>query len=173
MNESNIFITNGYECISNFKSYSSNSLSMTLNALPQTGINIFSIWKTDYLPKIFMLTSNSLNFPFYDTVKDYVVTDGWLGVYDTAKFVVGRNSSFKIGAFNSFNCGSMLEIENGGSISIKCDKDVDLTGPIIKEGGNMTVKGATITLGPGFQCEKGGELSISTWGNAKTSFIIE
>ena len=173
LNESNIFITNGYECISNFKSYSSNSLSMTLNALPQTGINIFSIWKTDYLPKIFMLTSNSLNFPFYDTVKDYVVTDGWLGVYDTAKFVVGRNSSFKIGAFNSFNCGSMLEIENGGSISIKCDKDVDLTGPIIKEGGNMTVKGATITLGPGFQCEKGGELSISTWGNAKTSFIIE
>lgn len=173
LNGSNIFISNGYECISNFKSYSSNSLSMTLNALPQTGINIFSIWKTDYLPKIFMLTSNSLNFPFYDTVKDYVVTDGWLGVYDTAKFVVGRNSSFKIGAFNSFNCGSMLEIENGGSISIKCDKGVDLTGPIIKEGGNMTVKGTTITLGPGFQCEKGGELSISTWGNTKTSFIIE
>ncbi len=74
--------------------------------------------------------------------------------------VLGTGAKVDIRAVDEIGTGKGLSIQDGGSLTLRCDKNVELSGSEVKKGGSLNVTGEMVVLTDGFSVKPGGFLSI-------------
>ena len=120
-----------------------------------------SAWRSGMLPIISYYGQNNT---LTGVRKSFIVRDAVLGNsqidFTPRKFNVGLDASLSIRAIDSITSTELFEVDNGGTVELKCDREIELKGSTVKNGGELTAEGKTVRLGPGFKIEKGGKLII-------------
>lgn len=117
-----------------------------------------SVFKTGYLP---IVRIECFADQLENCKKNFVVRCAELGC-DVSRLVsIGDGASVDIRAVDNIVSGSALNIINRGELTLRCDRQVTLTGSKVDLGGTLTVKGEKIVLSKGFTIKAGGCLSIN------------
>ena len=121
-----------------------------------------SLWKSNCLPVITLYgQSGTLKIP-----QKYIVRNALIGrsssmIPTTQIYTVTNGGKLKVEAIDNISTFAGFIIESGGEVILKCDRDVDLNGVIVKKGGKLTVIARNVTMGKDFKVEPGGEFKIS------------
>ncbi len=120
-----------------------------------------SAWRSGMLPIISYYGQNNT---LTGIRKSFIVRDAILGNsqadFTPKKFSVGLDASLSIRAIDSITSTKLFEVDNGGTVELKCDREIEMKGSTIKNGGELTIEGKTVRLKSGFKVEKGGKLVI-------------
>lgn len=150
---------------------SGNSFSINpFEGVSNNKITAIYIESDKYLPQTFLVTTGSAidtdagSFVFRDVKfsKPLSSSSKSCDVKDYSSYLnLGKNGKIGIFAFKSIKSDSGLNIGNGGILELECEHDVTLKGDTVASGGNMTVKGKTVTFEKGFSIAAGGTLSVN------------
>ena len=69
---------------------------------------------------------------------------------------IGSNSDIEIYAVDEIQCGSGVNIDSGGNLTLRCDDQVKVEGCKVESGGKMNIRGEIVIISNGFSVAKGG-----------------
>lgn len=115
------------------------------------------IYKTGFLPVVSLSCDNQ---SLTDCVKRFVVRDAHLGFASTS-VNIGKGADVAIKTVDNAECGKSLTVSDGGTLSIKSDKSVSISGSSVSSGGKMTICCEDISISNGFSVELGSRFSIN------------
>ena len=115
------------------------------------------VYKTGFLP---IVSLNCDNQSLTDCVKRFVVRDAHLGLASTS-VNIGKGADVAIKTVDNAECGRSLIVSDGGTLSIKSDKSVSISGSSVSSGGKMTICCEDISISNGFSVELGSRFSIN------------
>lgn len=144
--------------------------SKTIRKYAQSGdiINSFnegefciSLWKSNYLPIITLFGQNGS----LEISKKYIVRNAILGndsssVSSSRVYTVKNGGKLEIEAMDDISTYAGFVIEKGGEVILRCDRDVNLNGVIVKNGGKLTVYARNVEMGKNFKVDNGGIFQI-------------
>ncbi len=79
----------------------------------------------------------------------------------TSSVLIGSGANVDIRAVDSIEVGSGLSVSSNGALTLRCDKQVSISGSAVNNGGTLAVKGEKVVFSNGFSVKAGGSLTVN------------
>ena len=125
---------------------------------PENRMEAVSVFKTGFLPIVSLKCQNQ---SLANVRKSFVVRTAEIGSNIDANMTsgnvrIGSNSDIEIYAVDEIQCGSGVNIDSGGNLTLRCDDQVKVEGCKVESGGKMNIRGEIVIISNGFSVAKGG-----------------
>lgn len=104
--------------------------------------------------------NGSLEIPKKYIVRNAILGDDSSSVSSSRVYAVKNGGKLEIEAMDDISTYAGFVIEKGGEVILRCDRDVNLNGVIVKNGGKLTVYARNVEMGKNFKVDNGGIFQI-------------
>lgn len=171
-NDNNILVTGGLEMLGSKFIMNDGSGNVMAKLLDFPKSYLFEYPNNDKMVAVGFFKTGSLPVvrikcdaqKLAECTKNFIVRDAEIGMKEGSVLgavEIGTDANVHIRAVDKISCGKGLNIKDNGTLDLRCDKDIDLSGSTVSSGGNLLAKGERIILGRGFSVKSGGQLSVN------------
>ena len=171
-NDSNVSVTGGWEMLGSKFIMNDGSGNVVVNYIDHPKSYVFEFPNNDQMVAVGLFKTGCLPIvsikcdaqKLTDCTKNFVVRDAEIGLKEgsaSGEVEIGSDANVHIRAVDKISCGKGLNLKDKGTLDMRCDKEIELTGCTVSSGGNILVTGEKIILGRGFSVKAGGRLSVN------------